>query len=82
MLPAAGPRRRFATWFFVCRAPEGDIAIDHGEIHDHQWATAEHALSQHRDGEIEIVPPTWISLWQIGQHESIDAAEQLSLIHI
>ncbi len=73
-MATSGPRRRFATWFFACQAPEGEVAIDHGEIHDHQWVSPAQALEQHRQGEIEIVPPTWITLWQIDQHSSVASA--------
>lgn len=73
-MPTTGRRRRFSTWFFACEAPEGEVAIDHGEIHEHQWVTAAQAFDQHRKGDIEIVPPTWITLWQIDQQTSVSSA--------
>lgn len=76
MVPTRGPRRRFSTWFFVAVAPPGDIAIDHGEIHDHRWLTVEEAMAQHQAKEIEIVPPTWVTLWQLGKHASVGEAVQ------
>lgn len=66
-----GPRRRFSTWFFVTPAPGGDVAIDHGEIHEHRWLSPTEALRQHRDGEIELAPPTWITLTQLNTHTSV-----------
>lgn len=60
--PAAGAPRRFATWFFLARAPEGTVAIDGGEIHDHIWARPADVLARHAAGEIELVPPTWVTL--------------------
>lgn len=69
-----GPRRRFATWFFAVQAPRGDVAIDHGEIHDDEWLTPAGALTKHHGGEIELAPPTWISLWQLSRHDSVGSA--------
>jgi len=76
MVPTRGPRRRFSTWFFAALAPAGDVAIDHGEIHDHRWLTVDDAMAQHQAKEIEIVPPTWVTLWQLGQHDTVAAALQ------
>ncbi len=69
-----GPTRRFSTWFFVAPAPAGEVAIDHGEIHDDRWMAPSEALQRHQAGEIELVAPTWITLWQLSQHDSVSAA--------
>ncbi len=69
-----GPMRRFSTWFFVARAPEGEVAIDGGEIHEHQWLTPAEVMDKRQAGEIEIVPPTWITLYQLNQHRTVDEA--------
>jgi hypothetical protein len=66
--------RRFATWFFAARAPEGDVCIDDGEITDSRWIHPQQALDQHRAGEIELVPPTYVSLHYLARHDSVDAA--------
>lgn len=66
-----GPRRRFSTWFFVTPAPDGDVAIDYGEIHEDRWLSPVEALQQHRDGEIELVPPTWITLTQLAAYGKV-----------
>ena len=67
-------RKRFSTWFFAAPAPSGEIVIDDGEIKDHDWVSAATALDRHRAGEIEIVPPTWITLFQLAAHGSVDQA--------
>src|SRR5690606_30825597 len=54
--------KRFATWFFAAHAPEGEVVIDGGEIHDHAWLTPAAALAGRDAGEIELSPPTWITL--------------------
>lgn len=66
--------RRFSTWFFVVAAPPGEVVIDNGEIHDFRWLTPADALDLHARKEIELVPPTWVTLTQLAQHRSVDAA--------
>ncbi|HWW53956.1 MAG TPA: NUDIX hydrolase [Acidimicrobiales bacterium] len=60
--PPPGPSRRFSTWFFVAPAPTGAVTIDGGEIHAHRWFAPAEALQNHRRGEIDLIPPTWITL--------------------
>jgi 8-oxo-dGTP pyrophosphatase MutT (NUDIX family) len=69
-----GPRRRFSTWFFATTAPDAEVAIDHGEIHEDRWLNPAEALHQHRAGEIELVPPTWITLTQLAEHRNARSA--------
>ena len=71
--PPPGPSKRFSTWFFVANANDAnhDVEIDQGEIKDHNWIVPSHALTRHADGEIDIVPPTWVTLYHLSQHESV-----------
>ncbi|MFW2380551.1 MAG: NUDIX hydrolase [Acidimicrobiales bacterium] len=69
-----GKKRRFGTWFFVGHAPDCEVQIDMGEIHEHRWLRPHRALELHRAGEIELIPPTWITLYELDKHETIDAA--------
>jgi 8-oxo-dGTP pyrophosphatase MutT (NUDIX family) len=62
--PPISPKR-FATWFFAAPEPPGDVVIDGGEIHDHAWLTPEAALAAREAGEIELSPPTWITLFTL-----------------
>ncbi len=73
VMAGRGPARRFSTWFFVAPAPDGEVAIDHGEIHDDRWMAPSEALDRHQAGEIELVAPTWVTLWQLSQHDSVAA---------
>ena len=58
-----GPPRRFATWFFIASAGEADlVATDGGEITDHRWFSPADALAARAAGEIELPPPTFVSL--------------------
>jgi 8-oxo-dGTP pyrophosphatase MutT (NUDIX family) len=65
--------RRFATWFFMTRAPEGAVTIDDGEIHEHQWIAPAEAIARRDAGEIELIPPTWMTLRLLTEHSSVDA---------
>ena len=64
--PALAPRR-FATWFFVGPAPEGVVTIDGGEIHDSAWMRPRDALDRRDAGEVELAPPTWMTLHYLAQ---------------
>ncbi|MPY94212.1 MAG: NUDIX domain-containing protein [Acidimicrobiia bacterium] len=73
-----GRPRRFATWFFLATAPDGDVATDGSEIDDHRWFTPAEALDARQAGEIELPPPTFVSLTRLGACRSAaDALAQL-----
>ena len=73
--PPISPKR-FATWFFAAPAPEGRVTIDGGEIHDHAWWAPAEAMRLRNALEIELSPPTWITLEQLKGYPSV--AEALS----
>lgn len=67
-IPPPQTPRRFATWFFVAPAPTGEVVIDDGEIREHRWLDPVEALALRDRGEIELAPPTWMTLrWLLGQ---------------
>jgi 8-oxo-dGTP pyrophosphatase MutT (NUDIX family) len=66
--------RRFSTWFFVVPAPDGEVAIDDGEIHEHLWLTPTEAKARRDSGEIELAPPTWVTLHQLEPHATVAEA--------
>jgi len=57
-----GLPKRFATWFFLGAADATQVRVDGGEIHAHAWLTPEAALDARRAGEIELPPPTFVTL--------------------
>jgi 8-oxo-dGTP pyrophosphatase MutT (NUDIX family) len=60
--PAAEPKR-FYTWFFLALAQgSGDVEVDGGEIHDHQWLAVRDAVKMHEAGELPMFPPTVMTL--------------------
>jgi 8-oxo-dGTP pyrophosphatase MutT (NUDIX family) len=72
--PPPGTPKRFATWFFAVRADEHDVTVDGGEIQNHQWLAPIDALAQHARGQIDLAPPTWITLYQMSRFANVDAA--------
>jgi 8-oxo-dGTP pyrophosphatase MutT (NUDIX family) len=64
--PEMSPKR-FSTWFFVAPAPEGVVEVDGGEIHDHAWWAPVEAMRRRDALEIELSPPTWITLVQLAR---------------
>lgn len=76
--PDVAPKR-YATWFFAARVDdrsedEGDVKVDEGEIVEGEWMTPEACLQRHHEGEIELAPPTWVTLATLRGHESTQAA--------
>jgi hypothetical protein len=69
--PAISPKR-FATYFFAVAASEGHVvAIDGGEIHDHTWARPADAIRRRDAQEIELGPPTWITLHTLAAFDTV-----------
>lgn len=76
MPPKVVPRR-FATWFYAAAAPsgvDGDVTIDGGEIVDHLWVSPADALAKHEEGDVSLVPPTWLTLRELAAFGSTDEA--------
>ncbi len=66
--------KRFLTWFFVARPREGDVAIDDGEIKESLWMSPEGALRRQNVQEIELAPPTYVTLSELSAFGDVDAA--------
>src|SRR3954471_3354822 len=73
-VPPPEAPKRFSTWFFLARAPDAVVAIDGGEIHEHEWLRPADAVARRDAGEIELAPPTWVTLWQLSAAADVDAA--------
>ena len=62
-LTPLGAPRRYNTWFFVARAPEGhDGAHDDSELVDSAWTRPADALAAFEHGDIDLILPTQRSL--------------------
>lgn len=75
-IPPPQAPKRFHTWFFVAPMPDGasEVVIDGKEIGDHVWTTPAAALAAHDRGEVEMLPPTWVSLHTLAPHPDVATA--------
>jgi 8-oxo-dGTP pyrophosphatase MutT (NUDIX family) len=74
-LPPPESPRRFATWFFLAAVDEATaVAVDQVEIHEHRWLTPAAALVARDRGEIELAPPTYMTLWWLSRCRDTAAA--------
>lgn len=71
-LPPSIAPKRYATWFFVAPAPGGDVIIDGGEIHESDWMQPVDALTRRDALEIELAPPTWMTLHYLADFHDLD----------
>lgn len=63
--PDLGQSHRFSTAFFIGADPGDEVVVDHGEIREHRWLAPAEALALHAEGQIELAPPTFITLLQL-----------------
>ena len=70
-----GRPRRFATWFFAAELSGAtEIAIDGGEICAYRWLSPADALRAHAADELELPPPTYVTLSELAAFAKADAA--------
>ena len=63
-LPPTSRPKRYSTHFFITHAPAKtcDIKVDGQEIEDFLWITPRDALAGRRDGDFQMVAPTFVTL--------------------
>ncbi len=67
--------KRFDTRFFVAQVDDGQIARhDDFETTDSVWLTPQQALTRYAAGEIELVAPQIMSLYELKAHRTAAAA--------
>lgn len=71
--PPIAPKR-FATWFFLARNAGDIVTIDNGEIHDSDWMSPASALVRRDGGDIELAPPTWVTLHYLAHFDDVSGA--------
>ena len=71
--PPIAPKR-FLTWFFLAAAPPGEVVIDGGEIHEQGWMQPADALRRRDAQEIELAPPTWVTLYELSSWNCVQEA--------
>jgi 8-oxo-dGTP pyrophosphatase MutT (NUDIX family) len=70
-----GEVKRFSTWFYAAAVPEDcEVRIDRDEIHDWRFIRIADALRAHRDGQLPMLPPTFITLCALGRYGSAEEA--------
>jgi 8-oxo-dGTP pyrophosphatase MutT (NUDIX family) len=63
--------RRYRTWFFVAALPEGQVTRDVStESSSVAWLPALDAATRAEGGEILLMPPTYLTLLDVGRHAS------------
>jgi 8-oxo-dGTP pyrophosphatase MutT (NUDIX family) len=75
-VPPASAPKRFSTWFFVAPidAASTTVVIDDSEIVDFTWMRPREAIRRRDAGEMELAPPTWVTLWRLAQSPDVAAA--------
>ncbi len=62
--------KRFATQFFISKLQNAcDVSVDQSEIVEFQWLSAANALQKHQVNELEMMPPTLVTLSEISKFE-------------
>lgn len=65
--------KRYATWFFVARLPDGQRTRDvSSESSSVEWMAAGEAIVRAHAEELAMLPPTYLTLLEISQHGSVD----------
>lgn len=66
--------RRYLTTFYVARAPQSQITPAPDEVVDHRWLPPATALELHREEQLLLIPPTWVTLHSFTGDATVDAA--------
>ncbi|MCG8311613.1 MAG: NUDIX hydrolase [Pseudomonadales bacterium] len=73
--PPKSTPKRFSTWFFLAEIDfDSKVRVDGEEILNHRWVTPVEAMALQAKGEIELAPPTWITLHQLSLRSSVQDA--------
>ncbi len=74
-----GRTRRFATWFFATEIdPEQRVVVDGSETRDHRWLRPADALAAQAEKQLELPPPTFVSLTILSRFSAATEA----LVHL
>ena len=66
--------KRFSTWFFVAQVGRDAVRVDGAEISAHTWMRPHEALEARQAGELELPPPTFVSLTKLSAFETVKDA--------
>ncbi|WP_299056908.1 NUDIX domain-containing protein [uncultured Nocardioides sp.] len=66
--------RRYRTWFFAARLPDGqrtrDVSTESSEV---MWVPTAEALRMADEGEVGMMPPTWFNVLDADAYDGPDA---------
>ena len=66
--------RRYRTWFFVARLPEGQVTRDVStESSSVTWLPAAEAVGHVEQERLLMLPPTWLTCLDVARHATADA---------
>jgi 8-oxo-dGTP pyrophosphatase MutT (NUDIX family) len=63
--------KRFDTWFFAAAAGSEQVEVDGTEIREHRWISLDAALAAQREGEIELPPPTFVTILGLSRYRRV-----------
>lgn len=66
--------KRFATWFFICEIDDQAIQVDGQEIVEYCWLSPTEAVEKINQGELTVMPPTYVSLVELSRYAKVAAA--------
>ena len=72
--------KRYRTWFFVAMLPGAQVTRDvSSESSSVTWLPALSAVEAVESGEMLMLPPTYLTCLEIGQHDSVPAAQEAAM---
>ncbi len=72
--PAHFGKPRFATWFYLVGVDSSRVRVDGYEIDHHIWVPPAEALEHHVSGEVELLPPTLVTLTELSHFQTLAEA--------
>ena len=71
--------KRYATWFFAAALPDGngEVVVDGSEIVAHRWIDPRQAIAQHRARQLDMMPPTFVTLTELATCRSLPEVEAM-----
>ena len=73
-IPPTQAPKRVGTWFFLAADPGGEVVPSPAEVIEWRWVSPVDALERHAAGEIELFPPTWVTLHELSGYRSAAGA--------
>ena len=72
-LPPIQAPVRFHTWFFVGVVPtNSQVQLPETELVEHVWVTPKEAIAMHQRGEIDLMPPTFVTIQGLAAATSVE----------